>query len=88
MDFNKAHNNRESELQYDEHVTHFGKQTLQVLNILRSGGTITSVQAFGMGIIDVRARIKSLRDAGINVLDRKIPNGKGAKEYYLEINNQ
>lgn len=84
IDFTHPHNNRESDIQFDENIGHFQTQTERVLAILQSGETITSLKAYGMGIIDVRARIKQIRDSGINVKDRKIVGGRGAKEYYIE----
>lgn len=61
----------------------------RILEALADGGTLTTVQAIGMGILRCGARVFELRKKGYPVATRLIRSGKSRiAEYYLETNQQ
>lgn len=63
-----------------------------LLEFLQNGGVInTRIAPAVLGIADVRANIRDLRNAGINITDRWVEctNRRGRKTYYKEyyLNN-
>lgn len=63
----------------DSNREHFAGQTLLVFNELMKGGKVSSLWAVKQGIIDVRARIFTLRKKGVEVTEAKIVGGHGSK---------
>jgi hypothetical protein len=78
----RIENNPESQKMLDDNFVRFAKQDLLVLNILLLGiklDTKTALLEYRIG--DLRRRIKTLRDAGIEIKD--IKPYKRFKLYYL-----
>lgn len=77
-------NNKESQDFYNLNEIHFNKQCTQVLIHLLNGKTITCDEAKDLfGIRHLPRRICTIRQANINVLDRRLKNR--CKEYYLKL---
>lgn len=74
-------NNAESQSIYDNNKAHFARQDRKVLRLLKAGMRLTSMNCIEVGIVDLRRRIKTLRDNGIackfNLLGGRL------KEWYL-----
>lgn len=88
IDFTKplAHleNNELSQYFFDENAMHFTKQCKQVLDHLLQGKKLTCDDAKDIyGIRHLPRRICTLREAGINILDKRLENR--CKEYYLKF---
>lgn len=78
-------NNRESQLQVEEHFGHFSGQNEEVFEHLMKGGNISSRTAMNIHRIgDVRPRIASIIKAGFVVREKKIYKGNGAKVWWME----
>ena len=71
-----------------ENRKHFSGQAKIILNLLLSGRSVSSHEMFAKyNIVDVRARIFSLRKKGYAITDCKIPFGNGAKEWKMTEEN-
>ena len=78
----QSQNNRESEMILEANLPKLNGQCKTVYDLLIEGKSITVKEALLMyGIGDLRARIYSLRRAGIMVKDQI--NAGGFKTYYL-----
>jgi hypothetical protein len=78
----RIENNPESQQILDDNYKHFGKQDKLVLQILLLGVPLdVKVALVEYGIGDLRRRIKTLRDAGFKIQDKK--QYKRFKIYYL-----
>ncbi len=67
-----------------ENRNHFEGQAKKVLEHLLNGERVTSERMYELyKIVDVRARIFSLKKAGYAIIAVRIPNGRGAKEWSL-----
>nr|WP_299488648.1 helix-turn-helix domain-containing protein [uncultured Allomuricauda sp.] len=76
------HNNAESQESFDINMEKFNRQCRIVLEQLLTGRGMNCFDAMiSLKIMDLRRRIKTLRDSGIPVADR--PLGGGRKEYYI-----
>ena len=77
-------NTKENQEFYDENEVHFNKQCKTALNHLLSGKGLTCDEARDLyGIRHLPRRICTLRESGIDVKDRRLPNR--CKEYYLNL---
>lgn len=75
-------NNRESEQIICEHHHKFNGQCKTVYQLLLQGHRLTVIgAAVNHGIGDLRARLHTIRRAGVNVKDEIKPGG--FKEYFL-----
>jgi hypothetical protein len=84
IDFTHPHNNRESELMFDENIEHFENQCKKVLRALKRGEKLTTTIALlKYGIGDLRRRIKDLKDTYHVDVKADFINGTRFKEYYL-----
>ena len=77
-----AENNRESQAYLEKEIIKFNNQERKVYDHLMSSKSITADQARELyGIRHVARRICSLRQAGCDVQDKRLPNG--CKEYFV-----
>lgn len=59
-------------------------QQRKIMRVLKSGKTLTTRQAFEMGILRLASRISELRKAGYPIDDSwETKNGRSWKRYYL-----
>jgi len=73
---------RENTVQYLRNSTRLSKQAQYVYDWLKTGARITVKDAAIRDIGDLRARIRDIRGAGIEVKDKEL-DSTGRKEYYL-----
>ena len=73
---------RENTAQYRRNKRAFSKQAQYVYDWLKTGARITVKDAAIRDIGDLRARIRDIRGAGIEVKDNEL-GSSGRKEYYL-----
>ena len=66
----------------DENREHFSGQALKVFTELMKGGKVSSKWAWEQGIVDLRARVFSLRKKGVLISEGKIEGGHGAKVWW------
>jgi len=85
LDFTTRQNTPENQARYEYNKKDFGRQCTQIYEYLKSGRTLTVYEAMTMFAIgDPRARIRDLRNGGVNILDRETSNGRGRfKTYYI-----
>jgi len=77
------HNNIESDIYHAVNIDKFNRQCRIVFEQLMTGRSLTVETAMlNLRIMDLRRRVKTLRDNGIPVLDRRLKGG--CKEYFLE----
>ena len=82
LEKSRIENNPESQQILDDNYKHFGKQDKLVLQILLLGVPLdVKVALVEYGIGDLRRRIKTLRDAGFKIQDKK--RYKRFKIYYI-----
>lgn len=82
LEQSRVENNPESQKILDENFKHFGKQDKLVLQILLLGVPLdVKVALVEYGVGDLRRRIKTLRDAGFKIQDKK--QYKRFKIYFL-----
>lgn len=68
----------------DDNRLHFSKQARWALIKMMSGESVSGFIAWKeFNIQDLRARIYGLKSKGIEVSERKIENGNGAKEWFM-----
>lgn len=81
-------NSKVNQRHHDSNIEHFARQDRQVLELLRKGVKLTTGGALRIGIGDLRRRIKTLRDAGINVQDEFVKDSTGKvtryKKYFIQ----
>lgn len=77
-------NNRESQRQVESNLKHFTGQNLKVFDYLMNGkrlNSTTGIQLFR--IIDMRARMHAIKNAGFKFHIEVIPNSHGMKEWFM-----
>lgn len=74
-------NNRESEEILLSQSLRLNKNCLKIYKALKSGAMLTGSAMIQMGMIEYRRRIKDLKEKGIIIKDKKMPNG--CKAWYL-----
>lgn len=77
-------NNRESQRQVESNLNHFTGQNLKVFNYLMNSkrlNSTTGIQLFR--IIDMRARMHAIKNAGFKFHIEVIPNSHGMKEWFM-----
>lgn len=67
----------------NENREHFSGQAKVCLDLLMNGETVTSKKMLVYDIIDTRARIYTLKSKGIQITEKKILKGNGAKEWSM-----
>lgn len=78
------HNNAESEKHFNEHKSHFNEQCQKVYNHLMNVGSLDVRKAMNeLNVMDLRRRIKDLKDCGVLISETKIEGGNGAKEWLM-----
>lgn len=80
-------NNPESRQHLQENKDHFSDQCRKVLELLKSGVRLTTLNAPGYGILSLPRRLKDLKDYnGIEIKETWVKNWEGKrlyKEWYL-----
>lgn len=69
-----------------ENRSHLSGQAKLCLDLLMQGQEVSSLKMLQYGILDIRARLYSLRKLGYLITEAKIPGGRGAKVWYLTPN--
>ena len=79
-------NNNQSQTFLEENKSHFSQQCLKVLELLRQGRRLTTINAPTYGILSLPRRIKDLKDKnGVHVDERWIEvGGIKVKEWFIE----
>lgn len=87
IDFSHPHNNRESEVFFDENISKFGDQCQKVYKLLKSGVRLSVKTAMNLhDISSLPRRIKDLKDNGVDVKDEWVRDESGKrlyKEYFF-----
>jgi hypothetical protein len=79
------HNANGNQKQLDDNRLHFTQQAQWVLEQLLKGRDISGLTAWKeFNIQDTRARIFSLRKAGLLISERRIEGAHGSKEWYMD----
>jgi len=88
LDFNTRQNSRENQALYDNNKPTFGAQCQRIYDWLMTGKTLTRKEAEDfLDVGDARARIRDLRNAGVNVDDKIAGNGnRKYKIYFIKTN--
>lgn len=81
-------NTAENQLHHDKHFYHFTGQDAFVLSLLKQGKHLTTMTALiDYRIGDLRRRIKTLKDAGVNITADFLKDADGKqtrfKTYYI-----
>lgn len=88
MKLHTEENNEESEKHLEENKTKFSQQCLRVLELLRQGKRLTTMNAPGYGILSLPRRVKDLKDKnGVVISDRWLQDEKGRntiKEWFID----
>lgn len=88
MKIHSKENNPESQQHLNDNKVKFTKGCLKVLELLRQGKILTTMNAPGYGILSLPRRIKDLRDLnGIKISERWQTDENGRhliKEWFLE----
>lgn len=80
-------NNKYSQEILESRYEDFSDQCKTIYDLFKSGKKLTVKEAMNKHDIgDLRARVRDLRNAGVDVKDNMI--GKGFKEYFMINNNQ
>jgi len=66
-----------------ENRSHLSGQAKLCLDLLMKGEEVSSLKMLQYGILDCRARLYSIKKFGYLVTEAKIPNGRGAKSWYM-----
>ncbi len=87
LTFNTRQNTPDNQRIYDANKKGFSRQCQLIYDLLMTGRTVTVREMMNLlDIGDPRARIRDLRDAGVQVLDKEISNGNGKyKSYYIQL---
>lgn len=78
--FNRHRGNQEI---LNSNREHFSGQAKVCLDLLLKGETVTSKKMIAYDMIDTRARIFTLKSKGIQITEKKILKGNGAKEWSM-----
>jgi len=81
LDYNRVENNPASTKILRDNVKHFSRQCEILLEAFRRGEVLTVGDGFKYGIGDLRARVRDLRKAGVDVKD-ELMEGR-YKKYFL-----
>jgi hypothetical protein len=81
LDYTRKENNPESTKILRANTEHFSKQCLTLLEAFKRGEILTVQDGFKYGIGDLRARVRDLRKAGIDVKDELLEGRY--KKYFL-----
>ena len=81
FDYTRKENNSESTQILRDNVKHFSRQCIVLKEAFERGEVLTVADGFKYGIGDLRARVRDLRKAGVEVKDILIE--KRFKKYYL-----
>ena len=65
-----------------ENRAHLSGQAKLCLDLLMKGEEVSSLKMLQYGILDVRARLYTLRKFGYQITEAKIPGGRGAKLWF------
>ena len=82
LDYNRVENNPESQKILRDNVKHFSRQCIVLKEAFERGEVLTVADGFKYGIGDLRARVRDLRKAGIQVKDELI-DGR-YKKYFIK----
>lgn len=74
-------NNKESEEILLEQSERLSNNCRKIYRALKSGAMLTGASMMQMGMSEYRRRIKDLKDKGIVIKEKKMPNG--CKAWYL-----
>ncbi len=88
LNFEVKQNSKENQKIYDHNKVTFGDQCQRIYDWLITGKTLTRKEAENLlDVGDARARIRDLRNHGVNIEDKKGGNGRSRyKIYFIEIN--
>ena len=75
-------NNKESEETLLEQEERLSDNCKKIYNALKNGRVLTGMDIIKMGMTEYRRRIKDLKEKGIDIKEKKMPNG--CKAWYLE----
>jgi hypothetical protein len=77
-------NKPENQEQLDNNEAHFNKQCKKVFDLLMGEEVLSSkVGVVKFNMMDVKRRIKDLRDIGVRISDAPIAHGHGAKAWFM-----
>lgn len=88
LNFEVKQNSKENQKIYDHNKVAFGDHCQRIYDWLITGKTLTRKEAENLlDVGDARARIRDLRNHGVNIEDKKGGNGRSRyKIYFIEIN--
>lgn len=89
IEIHQLENNPESQKHLHENHKKFSQQCLRVLELLRQGKRLTTINAPSYGILSLPRRIKDLRDwHGVHIDDQWLLDGNGkqtVKEWFINF---